>query len=30
MPDGTQKIHYDDGYFRLVDDKGYVITYGYG
>ena len=30
MPDGTQKIHYDDGYFRLVDKNGYVITYGYG
>jgi hypothetical protein len=30
MPDGSTKIRYDDGYFRLVDDNGYVITYGYG
>lgn len=30
MPDGSQKIHYDDGYFRIVDKNGYVITYGYG
>lgn len=30
MADGTVKIHYDDGYFRLVDENGYVITYGYG
>lgn len=30
MPDGTVKIHYDDNYFRLVDENGYVITYGYG
>lgn len=30
MGDGRQRIHYDDGYFRLVDENGYVITYGYG
>lgn len=30
MSDGNVKIHYDDGYFRLVDRNGYVITYGYG
>lgn len=30
MGDGNQKIKYDDGYFRIVDDNGYVITYGYG
>lgn len=30
MADGSQKIHYDDGYFRIVDKNGYVITYGYG
>lgn len=30
MGDGSQKIHYDDGYFRIVDKNGYVITYGYG
>lgn len=29
MSDGTTKIRYDDGYFRLVDENGYVITYGY-
>ena len=29
-PDGTHTIHYDDGYFRIVDENGYVITYGYG
>lgn len=28
--DGNEKIRYDDGYFRIVDDNGYVITYGYG
>ncbi|MBQ6098763.1 MAG: Ig-like domain repeat protein [Methanobrevibacter sp.] len=28
--DGNQKIKYDDGYFRIVDSNGYVITYGYG
>lgn len=30
MPDGSVKIRYDDSYFRLVDENGYVITYGYG
>lgn len=30
MGDGNQKIKYDDGYFRIVDNNGYVITYGYG
>ena len=30
LGDGTVKIHYDDGYFRIVDENGYVITYGYG
>lgn len=29
MSDGTTKIRYDDGYFRIVDENGYVITYGY-
>lgn len=29
-PDGTHTIHYDDGYFRIVDSNGYVITYGFG
>lgn len=26
---GSQRISYDDGYFRIVDENGYVITYGY-
>ena len=30
LNDGSQKIRYDDGYFRIVDENGYVITYGYG
>lgn len=30
LDDGNQEIHYDDGYYRLVDSNGYVITYGYG
>lgn len=30
LGDGTVKIHYDDGYFRIVDANGYVITYGFG
>ncbi|WP_298501440.1 Ig-like domain-containing protein [uncultured Methanobrevibacter sp.] len=29
MGDGSQEIRYDDGYYRLVDENGYVITYGY-
>ena len=30
LSDGTHKIHYDDGYFRICDDHGYVISWGYG
>lgn len=30
MGNGNQKIMYDDHYFRIVDENGYVITYGYG
>ena len=30
LSDGNQRIQYDDGYFRIVDSNGYVITYGYG
>ena len=26
---GREKIHYDDGYFTIVDENGYVITYGF-
>lgn len=29
MENGNQRINYDDGYYRLVDSNGYVITYGY-
>lgn len=29
LADGNQEIYYDDGYYRLVDSNGYVITYGY-
>ena len=29
LADGNQEIRYDDGYYRLVDSNGYVITYGY-
>lgn len=29
LSDGNTEIHYDDGYFRIVDANGYVITYGY-
>ena len=29
LSDGTHKIHYDDGYFRICDDHGYVISWGY-
>ncbi|RAP54698.1 MAG: hypothetical protein BZ137_00830 [Methanosphaera sp. rholeuAM130] len=30
MGDGYEKVHYDDGYFRVVDKKGNIQTYGYG
>ncbi len=30
LPDGTHKIFYDDDYFRICDDHGYVISWGYG
>lgn len=31
MGDGLEKVHYDDGYFRVVDKKsGDIQTYGYG
>lgn len=26
---GAEKVHYDDGYFRIVDRRGNIITYGY-
>ncbi|MBO7719398.1 MAG: hypothetical protein J6S29_04505 [Methanosphaera sp.] len=31
MGDGYEKVHYDDGYFRVVDKQsGKIETYGYG
>lgn len=27
--DGLHRIEYDDGYFRICDENGYVVTYGY-
>jgi len=27
--DGLHRIEYDDGYFRICDEKGYVVNYGY-
>ena len=29
LGDGTQRITYDDGYFRIVDKDGNILTYGY-
>lgn len=29
LGNGYHKIKYDDGYFRVCDDHGYVVTYGY-
>ena len=29
LGDGTVKITYDDGYFRIVDKDGNILTYGY-
>ena len=29
LDDGYQKVHYDDGYFRVVDKKGNIESYGY-
>lgn len=26
---GYHRINYDDGYFRVCDDHGYVVSYGY-
>ena len=30
LSNGNYKIHYDDGYFRLCDKNGYILTYGFG
>lgn len=27
--DGYQRVHYDDGYFRVVNKKGDILSYGY-
>ena len=29
LGNGYHRINYDDGYFRVCDDRGYVVTYGY-
>lgn len=29
MGDGYEKVHYDDGYFRVVDGNGKIESYGY-
>ena len=29
LGDGTYRITYDDGYFRIVDEDGNILTYGY-
>lgn len=29
MGDGYEKVHYDDGYFRVVDQNGKIESYGY-
>ena len=29
LGDGTQRITYDDGYFRIVDKDGNILSYGY-
>ena len=29
LGDGTYRITYDDGYFRIVDEYGNILTYGY-
>lgn len=30
LGDGNQKVRYDDGYMRVVNKKGDVLTYGFG
>ena len=29
LGDGTERITYDDGYFRIVDEDGNILSYGY-
>lgn len=29
LGDGTQRVNYDDGYSRIIDKDGNIITYGY-
>ena len=29
LGNGYHRIEYDDGYFRVCDDHGYVVNYGY-
>lgn len=30
LDDGSEKVYYDDDYFRIVDNNGKIVTYGYG
>ena len=30
LSDGRERVHYDDGYFRVVDQDGNIITHGWG
>lgn len=29
LGDVMERIEYDDGYFRIVDSHGYIVTFGY-
>ena len=29
MEDGMERVNYDDGYFRIVDKDGNILSYGY-
>lgn len=29
LPDGNHRIYYDDGYKRVCDSHGYVLSWGY-
>lgn len=30
LGDGNERVEYDDGYFRIVDNDGNIVTYGWG
>lgn len=29
LGDGLYRVHYDDGYFRVIDENGNILSYGY-